>query len=122
MKVLIISAVLFITIFSNISAEIEDDFLEDESFEAEDIIPFLENEQARSCIPKHEECTNDKHNCCRKGLFKLKCQCSTFDDESGQPTERCACGRPMGHQAIETGLNIFRGLFKGKKKNKKTKG
>nr|QDC23101.1 toxin 9 isoform c S1 precursor [Cupiennius salei]QDC23102.1 toxin 9 isoform c S2 precursor [Cupiennius salei] len=115
MKVLVICAVLFLAIFSNSSAETEDDFLEDESFQADDVIPFLASEQVRkddkNCIPKHHECTNDKKNCCKKGLLKLKCQCFTVADEKGTPSERCACGRPLLHKIAYTGTKMIKGLL-----------
>nr|QDC23100.1 toxin 9 isoform b precursor [Cupiennius salei] len=115
MKVLVICAVLFLTIFSNSSAETEDDFLEDESFEADDVIPFLAREQVRkddkNCIPKHHECTNDKKNCCKKGLTKMKCKCFTVADAKGATSERCACDSSLLQKFGFTGLHIIKGLF-----------
>uniref|UniRef100_A0A482Z7W3 U35-Lycotoxin-Lsp1a_1 n=1 Tax=Lycosa sp. SGP-2016 TaxID=1905177 RepID=A0A482Z7W3_9ARAC len=60
------------------------------------------NEQPRKdCIPKHHECTSDKHGCCRGHMFKYKCQCTTVVDQSGEQAERCFCGTAPHHKAVE---------------------
>nr|QDC23104.1 toxin 33 isoform b precursor [Cupiennius salei] len=112
MKVLVICAVLLTTICSKSSAEIDEDFLKDESFEADGIVPFFANEEfrkdKRNCIPRNQECTIDKRNCCRRGLFKMTCQCMKSNDESGQPTEKCTCRRPRPIFHL-----LYKGLLKG---------
>uniref|UniRef100_A0A482Z9C5 U21-Lycotoxin-Lsp1bl_1 n=1 Tax=Lycosa sp. SGP-2016 TaxID=1905177 RepID=A0A482Z9C5_9ARAC len=71
MKVFVVVALL-VTLISYSSSEGIDDL------DADDFLSLMANEQPRKdCIPKHHECTSDKHGCCRGHMFKYKCQCTT---------------------------------------------
>nr|B3EWS6.2 RecName: Full=Toxin CSTX-12; Contains: RecName: Full=CSTX-12 A chain; Contains: RecName: Full=CSTX-12 B chain; Flags: Precursor [Cupiennius salei]QDC23092.1 toxin 12 isoform a S1 precursor [Cupiennius salei]QDC23093.1 toxin 12 isoform a S2 precursor [Cupiennius salei] len=117
MKVLVICAVLFLTIFSNSSAETEDDFLEDESFEADDVIPFLAREQVRSdCTLRNHDCTDDRHSCCRSKMFKDVCKCfypSQRSDTARAKKELCTCQQDKHLKFIEKGLQKAKVLVAG---------
>uniref|UniRef100_A0A482Z9G8 U21-Lycotoxin-Lsp1ci_1 n=1 Tax=Lycosa sp. SGP-2016 TaxID=1905177 RepID=A0A482Z9G8_9ARAC len=70
MKVFVVVALL-VTLISYSSSEGIDDL------DADDFLSLMANEQPRKdCIPKHHECTSDKHGCCRGHMFKYKCQCT----------------------------------------------
>uniref|UniRef100_A0A482ZEX8 U21-Lycotoxin-Lsp1bu_1 n=1 Tax=Lycosa sp. SGP-2016 TaxID=1905177 RepID=A0A482ZEX8_9ARAC len=100
MKVFVVVALL-VTLISYSSSEGIDDL------DADDFLSLMANEQPRKdCIPKHHECTSDKHGCCRGHMFKYKCQCTTVVDQSGEQAERCFCGTAPHHKAVEwvTGL------------------
>uniref|UniRef100_A0A482ZIK8 U21-Lycotoxin-Lsp1j_1 n=1 Tax=Lycosa sp. SGP-2016 TaxID=1905177 RepID=A0A482ZIK8_9ARAC len=59
MKVFVVVALL-VTLISYSSSEGIDDL------DADDFLSLMANEQPRKdCIPKHHECTSDKHGCCR---------------------------------------------------------
>uniref|UniRef100_A0A482ZDX9 U21-Lycotoxin-Lsp1aw_1 n=1 Tax=Lycosa sp. SGP-2016 TaxID=1905177 RepID=A0A482ZDX9_9ARAC len=64
MKVFVVVALL-VTLISYSSSEGIDDL------DADDFLSLMANEQPRKdCIPKHHECTSDKHGCCRGHMFK----------------------------------------------------
>uniref|UniRef100_A0A482ZEU1 U21-Lycotoxin-Lsp1ad_1 n=1 Tax=Lycosa sp. SGP-2016 TaxID=1905177 RepID=A0A482ZEU1_9ARAC len=95
MKVFVVVALL-VTLISYSSSEGIDDL------DADDFLSLMANEQPRKdCIPKHHECTSDKHGCCRGHMFKYKCQCTTVVDQSGEQAERCFCGTAPHHKAVE---------------------
>nr|B3EWT0.2 RecName: Full=Toxin CSTX-10; Flags: Precursor [Cupiennius salei]QDC23095.1 toxin 10 isoform a S1 precursor [Cupiennius salei]QDC23096.1 toxin 10 isoform a S2 precursor [Cupiennius salei] len=115
MKVLVIFAVLSLVIFSNCSAETDEDFFGEESFEADDIIPFIAKEQVRkdkeNCIGKHHECTDDRDNCCKGKLFRYQCQCFKVIDGKKE-TKRCACVTPLHYKMAEMAVSVFKKMFK----------
>uniref|UniRef100_A0A482Z7W6 U21-Lycotoxin-Lsp1az_1 n=1 Tax=Lycosa sp. SGP-2016 TaxID=1905177 RepID=A0A482Z7W6_9ARAC len=84
MKVFVVVALL-VTLISYSSSEGIDDL------DADDFLSLMANEQPRKdCIPKHHECTSDKHGCCRGHMFKYKCQCTTVVDQSGEQARKTA--------------------------------
>nr|QDC23088.1 toxin 13 isoform b precursor [Cupiennius salei] len=108
MKVLVIFAVLSLVIFSNCSAETDEDFFGEESFEADDIIPFIAKEQVRSdCTLRNHDCTDDRHSCCRSKMFKDVCTCfypSQRSETDRAKKELCTCQQPKHLKYIEKGL------------------
>uniref|UniRef100_A0A482Z7Q3 U21-Lycotoxin-Lsp1al_1 n=1 Tax=Lycosa sp. SGP-2016 TaxID=1905177 RepID=A0A482Z7Q3_9ARAC len=97
MKVFVVVALL-VTLISYSSSEGIDDL------DADDFLSLMANEQPRKdCIPKHHECTSDKHGCCRGHMFKYKCQCTTVVDQSGEQAERCFCGTGPSPQGSRMG-------------------
>nr|B6DCM4.1 RecName: Full=U1-lycotoxin-Ls1t; AltName: Full=Toxin-like structure LSTX-A35; Flags: Precursor [Lycosa singoriensis]ACI41290.1 toxin-like structure LSTX-A35 precursor [Lycosa singoriensis]CAS03560.1 toxin-like structure LSTX-A35 precursor [Lycosa singoriensis] len=105
MKVLVVVALL-VTLISYSSSEGIDDL------EADELLSLMANEQTRKeCIPKHHECTSDKHGCCRGNFFKYKCQCTTVVTQDGEQTERCFCGTPPHHKAAELVVGFGKKIF-----------
>uniref|UniRef100_A0A482ZEP6 U21-Lycotoxin-Lsp1g_1 n=1 Tax=Lycosa sp. SGP-2016 TaxID=1905177 RepID=A0A482ZEP6_9ARAC len=96
MKVFVVVALL-VTLISYSSSEGIDDL------DADDFLSLMANEQPRKdCIPKHHECTSDKHGCCRGHMFKYKCQCTTSCcTTSGEQAETNASVDSPHHKAVE---------------------
>nr|A0A059T2H4.1 RecName: Full=DELTA-miturgitoxin-Cp2a; Short=DELTA-MGTX-Cp2a; AltName: Full=Toxin CpTx-2a; AltName: Full=Toxin CpTx1-2a; Flags: Precursor [Cheiracanthium punctorium]AHH30791.1 CpTx-2a toxin precursor [Cheiracanthium punctorium] len=70
-------------------------------------IPTLPKPEDDKCVPKHEDCSERKNDCCKSGLFTLKCKCYDMqDDEDGKKTELCGCVQPFEHKAIEQALRF----------------
>uniref|UniRef100_A0A482ZB00 U21-Lycotoxin-Lsp1ao_1 n=1 Tax=Lycosa sp. SGP-2016 TaxID=1905177 RepID=A0A482ZB00_9ARAC len=66
MKVFVVVALL-VTLISYSSSEGIDDL------DADDFLSLMANEQPRKdCIPKHHECTSDKHGCCRGHMLQIQ--------------------------------------------------
>nr|B6DCP2.1 RecName: Full=U1-lycotoxin-Ls1kk; AltName: Full=Toxin-like structure LSTX-A53; Flags: Precursor [Lycosa singoriensis]ACI41308.1 toxin-like structure LSTX-A53 precursor [Lycosa singoriensis]CAS03578.1 toxin-like structure LSTX-A53 precursor [Lycosa singoriensis] len=109
MKFVLLFGVFLVTLFSYSSAEMLDDF---DQADEDELLSLIEKEEARKdCIPKHHECTNNKHGCCRGHLFKYKCQCTTVVTQSGEETERCFCGTPPHHKAAELVVGFGKKIF-----------
>nr|QNF22871.1 U2-lycotoxin-Lt19c [Lycosa tarantula] len=111
MKYLILFGVVFLTLLSYCSSEIDDDFenfMHEELVEAKDPFAISRKEDNENCIPKHHECTSNRHGCCRGKLFKYKCQCVKMVNAQKEETERCACITPGLHKAVEFVLQLFK--------------
>nr|B6DCV0.1 RecName: Full=U5-lycotoxin-Ls1a; AltName: Full=Toxin-like structure LSTX-E1; Flags: Precursor [Lycosa singoriensis]ACI41366.1 toxin-like structure LSTX-E1 precursor [Lycosa singoriensis]CAS03635.1 toxin-like structure LSTX-E1 precursor [Lycosa singoriensis] len=110
MKYQILFGVVFLTLLSYCYSEIEDEFenfVDEEMVEADD--PFsLARKDKENCIPKHHECTSDRHGCCRGSMFKYKCQCVKIVNAQKEETERCACITPGLHKAAEFVVQLFK--------------
>uniref|UniRef100_A0A482Z9W6 U18-Lycotoxin-Lsp1a_1 n=1 Tax=Lycosa sp. SGP-2016 TaxID=1905177 RepID=A0A482Z9W6_9ARAC len=113
MKYQILFGLVFLTLLSYCSSEFEEAglFSDEEMVEADDLNALARKDDNENCIPKHHECTSDRHGCCRGKLFKYKCQCVKMVNAQKEETERCACITPGLHKAAEFVLQLFKKMI-----------
>nr|QNF22863.1 U2-lycotoxin-Lt19a [Lycosa tarantula] len=97
MKLVVLFGVLLVTLFSYSTAEMLDDF--DQADEADELLSLIEEQtRAKECTPRYNDCSHDRHSCCRSELFKDVCTC--FYPESGEG-ELCTCQQPKHFKYME---------------------
>ncbi|GFX32037.1 u15-Nephitoxin-Nsp1a_1 [Trichonephila clavipes] len=70
-----------------------------------------------TCVPRHQDCTKQRHNCCMGKMFKDKCKCFYIarNDTAASEEELCTCQQSwyyhMTEEAIEKTKKFFKRIF-----------
>ncbi|GFQ76705.1 u15-Nephitoxin-Nsp1a_1 [Trichonephila clavata] len=92
-----------------LETELEEmEFLETELEEIED---KFRSEEA--CIPRHHDCTKQRHNCCRSKMFKDKCKCFYIaKNDTATEEEMCTCQQSWYYNMTENAFEKTKQFFK----------
>uniref|UniRef100_A0A4Q8K2W4 U15-Nephitoxin-Nsp1a_1 n=1 Tax=Nephila sp. SGP-2016 TaxID=1905176 RepID=A0A4Q8K2W4_9ARAC len=119
---LVIASTFLVYVASKALDEVEVDslreFFEDLEFLETELEAIEDNfrSEEETCIPRHYDCTKQRHNCCRSKMFKDKCKCFYIaKNDTTAEEEMCTCQQSwyynMTEEAVEKTKQFFKRLF-----------